>query len=97
MEDIVRQALAFHNREIPILVRGERTGTGKELIARLVHYGHNDENRPFVDVNCATISPNLFESEGFLATQQVPLLAVRRRGGRERLIWLRAVRCFLTK
>lgn len=65
MEDIVRQALAFHNhREIPILVRGE-TGTGKELIARLVHYGHNDENRPFVDVNCAAISPNLFESELF--------------------------------
>lgn len=65
MEDIVRQALVFHNhREIPILVRGE-TGTGKELVARLVHHGNNNKDRPFVDVNCGAISPNLFESELF--------------------------------
>ena len=65
MGDIVRQALVFHNhREIPILVRGE-TGTGKELIARLIHYGQNNESRPFIDINCAAISSNLFESELF--------------------------------
>lgn len=65
MGDIVRQALVFHShREIPILVRGE-TGTGKELIARLIHYGNNNEDRPFVDINCAAISPSLFESEIF--------------------------------
>lgn len=65
MGDIVRQALVFHcHREIPILVSGE-TGTGKELIARLIHYGNHNEDRPFADVNCAAISPSLFESELF--------------------------------
>lgn len=65
MEEVARQALVFHNhRDMPILVRGE-TGTGKELIARLVHCGSDGENRPFIDLNCAAISPNLFESELF--------------------------------
>lgn len=65
MKDIVRQAIVFHShREIPILVRGE-TGTGKELIARLIHYGNEKKARPFVDINCAAISPSLFESELF--------------------------------
>lgn len=63
MRDIMQQCLIFHsNREIPVLVRGE-TGTGKELIARFIHYGTNNEDRPFIDLNCAAISPNLFESE----------------------------------
>lgn len=65
MGDIVRQALVFHShRDIPILVSGE-TGTGKELISRLIHYGSNNEVRPFVDINCAAISSSLFESELF--------------------------------
>lgn len=65
MAEIARQALVFHShRDIPILVRGE-TGTGKELITRLIHYGRENGDRPFIDVNCAAITPNLFESELF--------------------------------
>ncbi|HML87969.1 MAG TPA: sigma-54 dependent transcriptional regulator [Methylomusa anaerophila] len=69
MQDIVQQAQKYHtNRSIPVLVEGE-TGTGKEIISRIIHYGNmdgeTDDQTPFIDVNCAAISANLFESELF--------------------------------
>lgn len=58
-------AVKLHcHREIPVLIEGE-TGTGKEIIARLIHGGQEMEKRPFVSLNCASISANLFESELF--------------------------------
>lgn len=65
MLQIIEQALKYHaDRFMPVLIQGE-TGTGKELIARLVHDGGKHTDRPFIDVNCAAIQPNLFESEFF--------------------------------
>src|SRR5208337_3128845 len=48
----------------PILISGE-TGTGKELIAKLIHYSGKDISGPFIAVNCANIPQNLWESELF--------------------------------
>ncbi len=47
-----------------VLVEGE-TGTGKELIARLVHSNSLRANQPFVPVDCGSIAPSLLESELF--------------------------------
>ncbi|TKG90102.1 sigma-54-dependent Fis family transcriptional regulator [Puteibacter caeruleilacunae] len=66
MKSVVNLATKFHeDRTLPVLINGE-TGTGKEIIARLVHFGNSDEeSRPFVTINCSAISPSLFESELF--------------------------------
>lgn len=47
----------------PVLIEGP-SGTGKEVVAQLIHF-QEGENRPFVSVNVAAITENLFESEMF--------------------------------
>ncbi|MBM7865853.1 response regulator [Heliobacterium gestii] len=65
MRSIVQSALKFHtDRTIPVLIEGE-TGTGKEVIAKLIHFGSIEETAPFIDINCAALTPTLFESELF--------------------------------
>lgn len=65
MREVFAHALKLHHdRSIPVLIEGE-TGTGKEVVARYVHYGDIKTTTPFVDINCAALTPSIFESELF--------------------------------
>ncbi|MBS4033213.1 MAG: sigma-54-dependent Fis family transcriptional regulator [Ignavibacterium sp.] len=47
-----------------VLITGS-SGTGKELVARALHFKSKRKNKPFIAVNCGAISENLIESELF--------------------------------
>ena len=64
----MREVLSLVYRVAPtewnVLITGE-TGTGKELVAQLIHFLSNNRQGPFIPVNCAAVPENLFESELF--------------------------------
>ena len=64
MMNVFRLCEKVMNTDITVLIEGE-TGTGKELIARCVHFNSPRKDKPFVSQNCSGIPETLLASELF--------------------------------
>jgi len=64
MMEVFRTVDQVAGTRATVLLTGE-TGTGKELIAKAVHYNSDRKDKPFIRVNCGALSGELLESELF--------------------------------
>jgi DNA-binding NtrC family response regulator len=64
MRAVMRTVQQVARFDANVLIYGE-SGTGKELLARIMHQKSNRKDKPFVPVNCGTLSGALFESKLF--------------------------------
>jgi DNA-binding NtrC family response regulator len=64
MEEVIQRAELVAQTKSTVLITGE-TGTGKEMVARLIHHRSAQREMPLIKVNCAAIPETLLESELF--------------------------------
>jgi DNA-binding NtrC family response regulator len=61
---VIQQMLQVAHSDVTMLLTGE-TGTGKEVVARGIHYCSPRQDKPFVPVNCGALPDHLVENELF--------------------------------
>ncbi len=81
MQDIYDLILNVSSTDATILIMGE-TGTGKELVARSIHFNSERKNKPFVTINCSALPEALLESELFGHEQGAFTGAIKQRHGK---------------
>ena len=64
LKKIMETVQQLESSEIPVLIRGE-TGTGKEIIADIIHKLSKRKDKPFIKINCGAIPETLIDSELF--------------------------------
>lgn len=64
LQDVITTIKRIADHDVVVSIFGE-TGTGKELVARSIHYCGNRSAGPFIPINCGALPDNLFESELF--------------------------------
>ena len=81
MQDVLRKVCAVAGTETTVLVTGE-TGTGKNVLARIIHYNSRRRDHPFVSVQCSAVPETLLESELFGHEKGAFTGAIRRKPGK---------------
>lgn len=64
MKKIYQTISLVANSSASVFIQGA-SGTGKELVARAIHYNSDRKDKPFIQVNCAALPEGLMESELF--------------------------------
>ena len=64
LKEVFQKVMKLANTNINVLISGE-TGTGKEIIARAIHYSGQRQKEAFVPINCTATPKDLLESELF--------------------------------
>jgi len=80
MQNVYNEINKASKLKATILLTGE-TGTGKELVARAIHYNSPQTSAPFIPVNCGGIPEDLLESELFGYVKGAFTGAIETRGG----------------
>jgi len=80
MKALNREIRTAAGCDLTVLISGE-SGTGKELVARAIHLQSSRAQRPFVSLNCGTLSETLLEPELFGYERGAFTGAVQRRKG----------------
>ncbi len=81
MQEVIDEVESVSDIPVNVLIQGEN-GTGKELIARMIHESGDRRDGSFVAVNCSAIPENLMESEFFGYEKGAFTGAAQRRKGR---------------
>ncbi len=64
MQSVLDEIMSVSKYDCNVLITGE-TGVGKEKVANIIQKNSRRKMQPFIKINCASISPNLIESEFF--------------------------------
>ncbi len=81
MHDVFATVGQVANSRATVLLLGE-TGTGKEMIAKAIHYNSPRKDKPFIRVNCGALTGTLLESELFGHVKGSFTGAIRDKAGR---------------
>jgi DNA-binding NtrC family response regulator len=81
MEQVFEKVRQVAPTKASVLIQGE-TGTGKELIAKAIHFNSPRRRKPFIAVNCGALSQTLLESELFGHEKGAFTGAIKQKAGR---------------